>query len=64
MFKDIVESQDLYGKKDDFWKKNETINSFFLYFINISVKCIFCWIFVEIVKNQDLYSMKDDFSKK
>ena len=29
-----------------------------LYFINISVKCIFWWIFKEIVKDQDFYRKK------
>ena len=32
MFKDIVENQDLYSKKDDFGKKIETKNSYFLIF--------------------------------
>ena len=32
-----------------------------LYFISISVICIFWWIFKEILENQDLYRNKGDF---
>ena len=34
-----------------------------LYFISISIKCIFWQIFKEIVENKDLYRKKDDLGK-
>ena len=49
IFKEIEENQELYNKKNDFWKKNLTffLNFFvwkILYLIGISVKCINCGI--------------------
>ena len=69
IFKDNEENQELYIKKDDFWKTFKQIK-FLLFdskdfiFINISAKCIFWQIFKEIVENQDLYRKKDDFWNK
>ena len=65
IFKDIVENQDLYSKKDDLKNNNNKkfirfdIKDFF--FISISVKCIFWQILKEIVDNKHLYRKKDDF---
>ena len=62
----IVKNYYLYRNKDDFKNlKTHKITCFsmekILYFINLSVKCIFRQIKNEIVKNQDLYMNKDDF---
>ena len=65
---EIVENQDLFRNKDDFWKKIE--NKKIVLFnekdiiLSIFAKCLFWQIYNEILKNQDLYINKDDLWKK